>query len=113
KNIMPLARKKFENKLWFSDEGWDDVTQLHSRVLKVLEHAVKAIRDNDKEYAQLVANSKPEIGSYEDELRRKHIARLNSGLKESLETSSIHIDLIDQFKRINSHTAAIGFVILS
>jgi phosphate:Na+ symporter len=113
KNIMPLARKKFENKLWFSDEGWEDIMQLHTRVLKVIEHAVRAIRDNDREYAQLVANSKPEIGSYEDELRRKHIARLNAGLKESLDTSSIHIDLIDQFKRINSHTSAIGFVILS
>ena len=112
KNIMPLARKKFENKLWFSDEGWDDIAQLHERVTRIFEHAIIAIRDNNKEYARLVANSKPEIGAYESELRRKHIARLNAGLKESLETSSIHIDLIDQFKRINSHTASIGFVIL-
>jgi phosphate:Na+ symporter len=112
KNIMPLARKKIENKLWFSDEGWEDIGKLHGRVVTNLEHALTALKDNNLELARLVADSKAEIDSYESELRKRHIGRLHSGLQESLETSSVHLDLIDQFKRINSHVADTGYSLL-
>ncbi|OQA91465.1 MAG: PhoU domain protein [Elusimicrobia bacterium ADurb.Bin231] len=112
KNLMPLARKRIENNLRFSKEGWNDIVSLHGRVLNMLEKLVDAFRNNDKELAQLVANSKIAIGAYESELRKKHIARLNSGLVETLETSSIHLDIIDQFKRINSHIVSVAYIIL-
>jgi phosphate:Na+ symporter len=67
---------------------------------------------SDAELARLVVSGKEEIDTYEAELRKRHIGRLNTGLQESLETSSIHLDLIDQFKRINSHAAAIGVSLL-
>jgi phosphate:Na+ symporter len=102
KNIMPLARKKLENKLWFSDAGWQDIVDLHSRVSVNLSRVIKALEDNDLEMAQLISSTKIEIDGYEAELRKRHISRINSGLQESLETSSVHLDLIEQFKRINS-----------
>jgi len=108
KNIMPLARKKLENKLWFSDEGWKDIVDLHSRVINNLERVVSALENNDEESAKLVAETKSAIDSYEAELRKRHIERLNSGLKESLETSSVHLDLIEQFKRVNSLVTSVA-----
>ena len=112
KNILPLARKKLENNLWFSDEGWKDIVALHERVTANLVKAITAIRDNNRELAKLVSDSKEEINRYESDLRKRHIERLHSGLTEALETSSIHLDLIDQFKRINSHTATIGYTLI-
>jgi phosphate:Na+ symporter len=102
KNIMPLARKKLENKLWFSDAGWQEIVDLHSRVSEHLRRVIKALEDNDLETAKLISGAKVEIDAYEAELRKRHISRINSGLQESLETSSVHLDLIEQFKRINS-----------
>lgn len=112
KNILPLARKKIENNLWFSDEGWRDIVGLHIKVTENLMKVVNSLRENNKETARLVSDSKPEINRYESELRKKHIERLHSGLAESLETSSIHLDLIDQFKRVNSHIASVGYTML-
>jgi phosphate:Na+ symporter len=108
KNILPLARKKLENQLWFSDEGWKDIVDLHSRVTQNLEHAIEAIRDNNRELAKLVADSKTEINGFQSELRKRHIGRLHSGLQEALETSSVHLDLIEQFKRVNSLNVSIA-----
>jgi phosphate:Na+ symporter len=112
KNIMPLARKKIENDLWFSDAGWQDIVDLHARVTDNFIHAIDALRSNNRELAQLTADTKMSVDRYESALRKRHIERLHSGLQESLETSSVHLDLIDQFKRINSHVAAIGSALL-
>lgn len=112
KNIMPMVRKKIENRLWFSDEGLHDISDLHLRVTANLRNAVAALKDDNIEQARLVAATKTDINNYESDLRKRHISRLHSGLQETLETSSVHIDLIDQFKRINSLTSSIGNAIL-
>jgi phosphate:Na+ symporter len=112
KNILPMAHKKIENKLWFSDEGWNDIVELHTQVTLNLEECISALTTNNLELARLVAERKPELNRFETELRKRHIERLNTGLKEALETSSIHLDLIDQFKRINSHVSSICFTLL-
>ena len=108
KNIMPLARKKIRNELWFSDEGWKDIVDMHSRVRSNLEAVIEALDKDDMLSAKRLRGVKEEINTYAAELRKKHIDRINSGLKESLETSSVHLDLLDQFKRINSYVADIA-----
>ena len=41
-----------------------------------------------------------------------HIARLGSNTAQSIETSSLHLDLISDLKRINSHICSIAYPIL-
>lgn len=112
KNIIPLARKMLENKLTFSEEGWEDIKNIHSRVTQNLASVLIALKNGDKGLAQKVVDMKQEINEQESELRKKHIERLHLGLQESIETSGVHLDLIDQYKRINSHVASIGFTIV-
>jgi len=112
KNIMPLARKKIKNELWFSDAGWKDIVDMHSMVMANFTNIINALEKNDIETAGRIREAKTEVNIYAAELRKKHIERINSGLKESLETSSVHLDLIDQFKRINSYTADIATTFL-
>jgi phosphate:Na+ symporter len=112
KNILPLARKKLINKLWFSDEGWKDIVDLHSKVMQNLQNAITALRENNSSLPAQIIENKGELNLYETELRRRHIERLHSGLQESLETSSVHLDIIDQLKRINSYIVAICYSLL-
>ncbi len=112
KNIMPLARKKLENKLWFSDDGWKDIVDMHSRVAENLRRVTAALDNNNQELAKSVASTKSDINDYEAELRKRHIGRINAGLQESLETSSVHLDLIEQFKRINSLIVSVANAII-
>jgi len=41
-----------------------------------------------------------------------HIARLQENTPQSIETSSLHLDLISDLKRINSHICSIAYPIL-
>ncbi|MFH1368720.1 MAG: Na/Pi cotransporter family protein [Elusimicrobiota bacterium] len=112
KNIVPLARKTIDHKMKFSANGWKDIIEIHERVSANLENAVAALRGNDLEFARIVADSKQLVNELESDMRKRHVGRLNSGLRESLETSSVHLDLIDCYKRINSHTASVGMTLL-
>ena len=42
------------------------------------------------------------------DLTEAHIQRLHQGLRESIETSSIHLDLLSNLKRINSQLSNIA-----
>ena len=48
----------------------------------------------------------------EHEYAASHIARLQDNTANSIETSSLHIDLISDLKRINSHICSIAYPIL-
>ena len=41
-----------------------------------------------------------------------HLARLSHNTMQSIETSSLHLDLISDLKRINSHICSIAYPIL-
>ena len=41
-----------------------------------------------------------------------HMARLRSGRPESIETSSLHLDILRDLKRINSHITSVAYPIL-
>ena len=48
----------------------------------------------------------------EHEYAANHIARLRDNTAQSIETSSLHLDLISELKRINSHICSIAYPIL-
>ena len=48
----------------------------------------------------------------EREYAASHIARLQDNTAQSIETSSLHLDLISELKRINSHICSIAYPIL-
>lgn len=102
KNLMELAKKKLDKQREFSAEGREDIKTLHTKVLENLELAISAFTGRDQELAQKVLRHKPVIREIEQELYQRHIQRLEKGLAESFETSSIHLDVISNLKRINS-----------
>lgn len=111
KNIIPMAKKAVELNLLFSKEGWEEIRSFHERILKNLEGVLEAFDKNEKVLADKIAATKPEIGKYESELRLHHIQRLHRGLPQSIETSALHLDLTDQYKKINSHIVSIAYAI--
>lgn len=42
----------------------------------------------------------------------RHLERLRDGLLESLQTSSLHLDMLRDLKRINAHIASVAYPIL-
>lgn len=112
KNLMELARKKITNQYRFSKEGWAEIEDFHRKVLENLEIALAAFTNQDKELARKLLRHKEHLGDLERSLRQRHLDRLQAGVRESIETTSVHLDVLSNIKRINSHLTAVAYPIL-
>jgi hypothetical protein len=112
RNLMELAKKKLNKGVHFSEPGMQEITLLHKKVLQNLELALAAFASSDPALAQQVLERKLELSQTERRFRQAHIERLHAGYKESIDTSEIHLDVISDLKRINSHITAVAYPIL-
>ncbi len=112
KNLMELAKKKLNKGARFSEAGAHEITLLHKKVQQNLELAIAAFASNDQALAQQVLERKLELSQTERRFRQAHIERLHAGYRESIDTSEIHLDVLTNLKRINSHITAVAYPIL-
>ncbi len=98
--IMELARKKHALKIEFSEEGWNEIRTMHNAVMEIASLSLTSFQLRDKELANRVITKKRESRVLERQLKESHIERLKKGLKESINTSSIHMDLLSDLRRI-------------
>lgn len=112
KNLMELARKKIKGNHFFSKEGFNEIELLHKTILENFSLSVSALATSDVEIARKILNHKQKFSEKERDFREAHIARLHKGLKETIDTSAIHLDLLSNFKRINSYISNIAYPIL-
>jgi len=112
KNLMELARKKLYQGRRFSGPGEAELMDFHGEILKNLERAIVAFATSDRSLAHEVLDQRPVIRQRERELRQSHLDRLRAGLTESVETSEIHLDVLTNLKRINSHVTAVVYPIV-
>lgn len=101
KNIMPLAGKMIDKNLTFSDEGLGELEHLHKKVMKNLNLLLESLRNEDPVLAKKIKDKYADLDS--ENYKDLHIERLHLGLKESLQTSSVHLDLLNYFNMINGH----------
>jgi phosphate:Na+ symporter len=112
KSLMIYTKKKIDNGLLFSEQGLQEISEFHQEVYDSLRKALAALSSWDESLAQEVANRR-EFGNVRlQELHNLHLERLKAGFKESIDTSTIHLDFIADLERINFHCAKIGLSIL-
>ena len=112
KNLLELAGKKIRNKLTFSEPGWKELTEMHERVVKQMQFALSVFVSRDLDMARQLLAEKERFRALEIEGSESHLARLRSGRIESIETSALHLDMLRDFKRINSHLTSVAYPIL-
>jgi phosphate:Na+ symporter len=112
KNLMELAAKKIAGHHVFSQQGWSEIRELHAKVVENIELAMSALASNDPSIAEKIIRHKSVVNVLERQLRQTHIRRLHEGLRESIDTSSIHLDLLANLKRSNSLVAGIAYAVL-
>jgi phosphate:Na+ symporter len=112
KNLMELAAKKIRNRYAFSAEGMAELRAFHARVLENLRLALNVFTTRDITLARRLVAEKASLREAESRAADSHFARLREGRPESIETSSIHMDVIRDLKRINGHLASVAYPIL-
>ncbi len=112
KNLMELAAKKIKNRYAFSAEGLEDIRRFHARVMDNLRLSFNVFATRDVALARRLLADKSAMRSAELAAADSHFSRLREGRPESIETSSIHLDIIRDLKRINAHLTSVAYPIL-
>lgn len=112
KNLIELAAKKIKNRLRFSDEGFAEIVDIHTRVLATLQLSLAVFMQGDPAQARRLLEEKTLMRERERLAAEHHLERLKSGRLESIETSSLHLDILRDLKRINSHLTSVAYPIL-
>ena len=110
--LIDVAEKKIQRGLSFSEAGMAEIEGLHARLLANLQLAVAVFLNGDLKSAQQLIDEK--IGFRELEMRYadNHLQRLSGNTPQSIETSSLHLDLLSDFKRVNSLFCSVAYPIL-
>jgi phosphate:Na+ symporter len=112
KNLMELAAKKIKNKYQFSKEGAAELTAFHQRIMENLKLAFGVFVSGDVKAARKLIEEKTQLRSMELAAAESHLARLREGRPESLDTTSLHLDVLRDLKRIHSHICAAAYPVL-
>jgi phosphate:Na+ symporter len=99
--------------LKFSKDGWQDLTSFHDTVYRNVQMSISVLMNEDPSLARSLVEQKETVRDIAQRLERQHLYRLKQGLSESIETSSIHLDLLRALKAVNTNFAMIAYPLLS
>ncbi|WP_419902306.1 Na/Pi cotransporter family protein [Kiloniella sp.] len=112
KNLLEIASQKIKKRIEFSEQGWSELVELHQMALDQMQLAMTAFVSGDVDIARQLIAGKEHFRTMEQAGGDKHLERLREGRIESIESSALHIDMIRDLKRINSHLTSVAYPIL-
>jgi phosphate:Na+ symporter len=110
--IIDIEDKKIKKQRSFSAAGMREIVELHERLLANLRLGMSVFLNANVRDAQRLLEEKARFRDLERAYAGTHLERLSEQTASSIETSSLHIDLISELKRINSHICSIAYPIL-
>ena len=110
--LIDIEDKKIKKGRQFSDAGMEEINELHARLVDNLRLAMSVFLNGNVRDAQKLLEEKVRFRDLEHAYSATHLARLSDNTVQSIETSSLHIDLISELKRINSLLCSVAYPIL-
>ncbi len=112
KNLMPILQKKIKNQNSFSEAGFNELEHIHKLVLESVQLAQSLFISGDRDSARRLLEGKDIIRKAETDGMTSHIQRLRGGVVETMATSSLHLDIIRDYRRINAYMCTVAYPIL-
>jgi phosphate:Na+ symporter len=112
KNLMELAQKKIKRKLAFSRQGASELEAFHQEVMSNLKLAFSVFMSGDVKIARRLIAEKATLRTAELAAAESHLERLRERRPESIESSSLHLDVLRDLKRIHSHICSVAYPVL-
>jgi phosphate:Na+ symporter len=112
KNLGAELRKRAALGLRFSEAGYRELDAMFVVTADNLAMAQTVFMTADKDLARQLMEVKVEIRKMERQSAQRHLLRLRTGATESQQTSSLHLDILRDLKRVNAHIVAVAHPIL-
>lgn len=108
KIIVPFSRAKAREQMRFSEEGFRELMGMFDRANENFMLIINAFATNNLVTAERVLKSERTFDVLIKRLRTAHMRRVFQHKVQSIETSTLHMDLLQCFKRINLHSIEIA-----
>jgi phosphate:Na+ symporter len=112
KNLSELATKKIKRRFQFSPEGAEELSAFHKRTMDSLRIAFGVFMSGDVKEARKLLAEKAALRNAELAATERHLDRLREGRPETVETTSLHLDVLRDLRRIHSHICSVAYPVL-
>lgn len=113
RNLVGLSAKKRGLHVQFSEAGMAEIEALYHAVMDNFDLAMRAFLSDEAELAKQLVETKSDIRDLEISSIKTHVERLRSGFEDSIQTSELHLDILRDLKRINSHLTSTAYPVLT
>jgi len=110
--LRKVQQQKTAQRRSFSEVGLDELAGLHSQLIANLRLGMSVFLSADPESARQLVREKRRFRAQERRLAHAHVSRLQRKIVQSIETSSLHLELIADMKRLNSLFCSSAYVVL-
>ncbi|AHF85028.1 sodium:phosphate symporter [Rhizobium leguminosarum bv. trifolii WSM1689] len=112
KGLLEQVAKKISLGLKFSEDGHQELRKLFDLTIDNLRVAQTIFVTRDFNLARQMMEVKVEVRRMEKQSAERHLERLRDGRADSLQTSSLHLDMLRDLKRINAHIVSVAHPIM-
>lgn len=112
RSLLPQVNKKATLGLKLSPEGYSELKTLFDLTIDNLRIAQTIFVTRNFHLARQLMEMKVEVRQMEKHSAERHLLRLRDGRADSLQTSSLHLDMLRDLKRINAHIVSVAHPIM-
>lgn len=109
KNLADILRKQTTEAVWLPQEEYNLLEELHRRLIARFRIAEALMTSRSASGAREFLEGKETLNRWCREAERAHYSRLRGGDPRTIGASAYFLDLLDNFRRINSHLSAVAY----
>lgn len=110
--LCEVAAKVAKRQVKFSADGLAEIAALYEKTIANMQLSQTVFLTSDPVLARQLVAAKVEVRRLEARSSSAHIQRVRERVPASVETSSLHLDILRDLKRINAHLASVAYPIL-
>ena len=110
--LLDVEEKQIRRQRRFSEAGMAEIGDLHDRLIANLRLATGVFLERRAWDAERLLREKAVFGDLAQRYTDSHLARLQNRTVKSVETSSLHLGVLEDLKRINAHICSVAYPVL-
>lgn len=112
RSLMPLAAKRIKQGIAFSEARQHEIRGMIERLIANARAAAAVFMTEDPRSARRLLREKEVFRDFETSATQSQFGRSRVGPQESVEAGRLHLDIVRDLKRVNSHLSAAAYPIL-
>lgn len=109
KNLCDTLRKQTAEGVWLPDEDYAALAELHDRVVARFNVALGLLASRGGSQVKGFVSGKESLNEWCRQMQHAHYERLRTSDSRAVSASAYFLDVLNGFRRINSHITTIGY----